>query len=222
MAAKKAAEEVRAQILESAGSLLEARPEDLSLEDGRVHTSAGQSVSMREVALHALYGEMRQIAATASHVAPMSSPPVSAQFAEVEVDTETGYVKVLRLVAAVDCGFCIHPILAEGQVEGALHMGLGYGLTEDIRFDGNGVPVNDTLLDYKMFTPNDMPEIDVVMVQSHNESGPFGAKAVAEVPTNPPAPAIANAVYHAIGVRMRDLPLTPEKVLAALQESNGG
>jgi putative selenate reductase molybdopterin-binding subunit len=160
---------------------------------------------------------MRQIAATASYVAPMSSPPASAQFAEVEVDTETGVVKVLRLVAAVDCGVCIHPLLAEGQVEGALHMGLGYSLTEGIRYDAGGAPLNDTLLDYKLLTANDMPEIDVLMVERPNAHGPFGAKAVAEVPTNPPAPAIANAIFDAIGVRMRDLPITPEKILAALE-----
>ena len=216
MAAKKAAEDVRGQILEAAGELLEARPDDLALEGGEVRTSGGQSVSMREVALHALYGQMHQIAATASHVAPMSSPPFSAQFVEVEVDTETGVVKVVRMVAAVDCGFCIHPLLAEGQVEGAVHMGLGYGLTEQIQYGPDGAPLNDTLLDYKLFTSNDMPQIDVVMVETHNEMGPYGCKAVAEVPTNPGAPALANAVYNATGVRIRDLPITPEKVLAAL------
>ncbi|MFQ5692328.1 MAG: xanthine dehydrogenase family protein molybdopterin-binding subunit [Nitrospinota bacterium] len=217
MAAKKAAEDVRAQVLQSAGELLEARPEDLTLENGEVRTSAGHSVPLREVALHALYGEKRQIAATASHVAPMSTPPFSAQFVEVEVDTETGCVRVLRLVAAVDCGFCIHPVLAEGQVEGAVQMGLGYGLTEGIRYDAEGAVLNDTFLDYKIFTAGDMPELDVIMVESHNEAGPFGAKAVAEVPVNPPAPAIVNAVYNAVGVRIGDLPLTPEKILAALE-----
>ncbi len=221
-AALKAAEDVRAQVLEAAADLLEARPDDLAIENGEVRTSAGRGVSMREVALHALYGQMRQIAATASYVAPMSSPPVSAQFAEVEVDTETGVVKVLRLVAAVDCGVCIHPLLAEGQVEGALHMGLGYGLTEGIRYDAGGAPLNDTLLDYKLLTANDLPEIDVLMVERPNAHGPFGAKAVAEVPTNPPAPAIANAIFDAIGVRMRDLPITPEKILAALEARGGG
>ncbi|MBI2881477.1 MAG: molybdopterin-dependent oxidoreductase [Candidatus Tectomicrobia bacterium] len=221
-AAKKAAEEVRAQVLRTAADLLEARPEDLILENGEVRTSAGKTVSMREVALHALYGEKHQIGTTASHVAAMSSPPFSAQFVEVEVDAETGCVKVLRLVAAVDCGICVHPVLAEGQVEGALQMGLGYGLTERIQYDAKGVPVNASFLDYKLFTANDMPRIDVVMVESHNPAGPFGAKAVAEVPTNPPAPAVANAIYNAVGVRVRDLPITPEKVLAALEAKERG
>jgi CO/xanthine dehydrogenase Mo-binding subunit len=103
-------------------------------------------------------------------------------------------------------------------VEGALQMGLGYGLTEKIQYDANGGVINDTFLDYKLFTANDMPKVDVIMVESHNEVGPFGAKAVAEVPTNPPAPAIANAVYDAVGARIRDLPITPEKILAALEE----
>ena len=216
-AGRKAAAEVRAQVLQTAGELLEARPEDLIIENGEVRTSVGGTVSLREVALHSLYEEKHQIAATSSHVAPMSSPPYSTQFAEVEVDTETGCVKVLRMVAAVDCGRCIHPLLAEGQVEGALQMGLGYALTEEMQFDRKGVPVNSTLLDYKMFTASDMPQIDVIMVERYNEAGPFGAKAVAEVPTNPPAPAVANAIYHAVGVRIRDLPITPEKVLSALE-----
>ncbi|MFQ5913486.1 MAG: xanthine dehydrogenase family protein molybdopterin-binding subunit [Nitrospinota bacterium] len=221
-AAKKAAGDVRRQVLEAAGDLLEARPEDLILQDGEVRTSAGRSVSMREVALHALYGVKHQISATASHVAPMSSPPFSAQFAEVEVDGETGCVKVLRLVAAVDCGFCIHPLLAEGQAEGAIQMGLGYGLTEKIQYDSKGAVINNTFLDYKLFTANDMPKLDIVMVENHNEMGPFGAKAVAEVPTNPPAAAIANAIHNAVGVRIRDLPITPEKVLAALDAKGEG
>lgn len=220
MAAKKAAEDVRVQVLEAAGELLEAHPDDLTLEDGEVRTSGGQSVSMRDVALHALYGKMHQIASTASHVAPMSSPPFSAQFVEVEVDTETGVVKMLRMVAAVDCGFCIHPKLAEGQVEGAVHMGLGYGLTEQIQYGPDGAPLNDTLLDYKLLTSNDMPQIEVVMVETHNEMGPYGCKAVAEVPTNPGAPALANAIYNATGVRIRDLPITPEKILDALGNEN--
>ena len=144
------------------------------------------------------------------------------QIAEVEVDTETGEVDVLRIVAVHDCGTAINPMFVEGQIEGGVSMGIGYALCEEIKEDpSNGALRSRSFTDYKIATIRDMPpELVVDLVEIEERLGPFGAKGVGE-PTNlPTAPAIINAIYDAVGVRIHDLPATPEKILAAL--SKGG
>jgi CO/xanthine dehydrogenase Mo-binding subunit len=150
---------------------------------------------------------------------PFSTYVYATQIAEVEVDTETGWVDVLRVVAAHDCGRVINPMLGEGQIEGGVAMGIGYALTEEIVFR-DGVQVNPNFTDYVMPTILDVPPIDVVMVEKHDPTGPFGAKGVGEPTLVPTAAAILNAIYDAVGVRIRSLPATPEKVLRALQEQS--
>jgi putative selenate reductase molybdopterin-binding subunit len=135
----------------------------------------------------------------------------------VAVDTETGQVRVLQYVAAVDCGTAINPQQAEGQTLGGIHMGLGYALTEQYHFDGRGRLLNPRFLDYKIFSAADMPPVKIILVESYEPTGPFGAKSVSEIPANGPAPVIANAIYHATGVRLREVPFTPPRVLAALE-----
>src|SRR5205085_7001025 len=122
----------------------------------------------------------------------------------------------LRLCNAVDLGKSINPVLASGQVEGAVAMGLGYALTEELKFDASGRVLNGSFVDYKIPTTRDMPRMTTILVEHSEPSGPYGAKSVGEVPINGPAPAIANALFDACGIRVRSLPLTPEKVLAAL------
>jgi CO/xanthine dehydrogenase Mo-binding subunit len=141
--------------------------------------------------------------------------------AEVEVDVETGQVKILRYVAAHDVGRAINPMLVKGQIYGATVMGIGYGLTEEMQVNAGRV-MNANLLDYKILTAKDEVPIDPVIVESFEPSGPFGAKGIGEPACVPTAPALANAVYDAIGIRIRDLPITPEKVLAALKEQDKG
>jgi nicotinate dehydrogenase medium molybdopterin subunit len=138
------------------------------------------------------------------------------QMAEVEVDTETGQVEVLRITASHDCGTPINPMLVEGQVQGGVAMGIGFALTEEILFS-EGVQNNPSLANYMLPTAQDVPRIDVMLVDSYDETGPFGAKGVGEPTLVPTAPAIANAVYDAIGIRFHDLPITREKVLDALK-----
>jgi xanthine dehydrogenase molybdenum-binding subunit len=152
-------------------------------------------------------------------LAPTSNPsPAAVQFVEVEVDTETGEVKVLRVVYAHDIGKVINPPGAEGQVEGGFQQGLGYALMENLVFDqSSGACLSADFLNYKMPTAMEMPaDIKCVFVESEEPSGPFGAKSLAEPCLIVPAPAIANAIYDAIGVRVRELPITPEKILAGL------
>jgi xanthine dehydrogenase molybdenum-binding subunit len=105
---------------------------------------------------------------------------------------------------------------AEGQVEGAVTQGLGYALTEELALDAKGAPVNPNFLDYKIFGPEDMPKLTTILIETDEPLGPYGAKSISEVPINGPAPAIANAIFHAVGVRIRKLPIRPEDVLRAL------
>ncbi|MFQ5600321.1 MAG: xanthine dehydrogenase family protein molybdopterin-binding subunit, partial [Candidatus Krumholzibacteriia bacterium] len=182
----------------------------------KVESRGAKSVAMSEIAMHAMYREMTQISGRASFCIPDSPPPFAAQFAEVEVDTETGRVRVLRFVSAVDCGTAINPLQVEGQIEGAVAMGIGYALYEEMLYDDSGCLLNRDLVDYKIAHADDMPRMQTIVVQSYEPTGPFGAKSVAEVPTNGPAPAIANAIRHAIGVRIPELPMTPDRILRAL------
>ena len=142
--------------------------------------------------------------------------PFAAFFCEVAVDTETGVVRVERFVAAADCGVAIHPKLAEGQLEGAIVQGIGHALTEELLFSGKGRCLNANLFDYKIPCALDVPHIEVALVKSEEPTGPFGAKSIAEVGINGPLPAISNAIYDAVGVRLRRAPFTPERVLSAL------
>lgn len=143
-----------------------------------------------------------------------------AQAAEVEVDTETGQVRVLKIVAAHDVGRAINPMYVEGQIEGGVQMGVGYALTEELQVR-EGRILNPTLLDYRVPTALDMPQIESVIVETGDPEGPFGAKGVGEMGGTPTAAAIANAVYNAVGVRMNQVPMTGERVLKALKEKEG-
>jgi len=218
-AVKKAAEEVARQIKAVAAKMLDADPQTLCLAERAVWAPDGRHVSLEEVALHSLHvEEQHQIMATASHMSYLSPPPYAATFAEVEVDVETGEVRVTKLVCAVDCGFAINPAAAEGQIEGGVAQALGYAVCEEMVYDEEGRLVNPSFRDYHIFRADEMPEIRAILVPTYEPSGPFGAKAVAEIPMNGVAPAVANAIYAATGVRIRQIPFTPERVLKALRE----
>jgi CO/xanthine dehydrogenase Mo-binding subunit len=220
-AVKKAAEKVREQVLRMAAKMLETPVESLICGDNRV-SGVEKSATMTEIALHAMYKEKTQIMDGASHFNTDSPPPFCATFAEVEVDTETGVVRVLHMATAVDPGTAINPAQAEGQVEGAVAQGLGYALTEELVLDRAGRPVNPNFLDYKILGAKDMPKLTTILVETDEPLGPYGAKSISEVPINGPAPAIANAIFHAIGVRFYKLPIRPEDVLRALREKETG
>jgi CO/xanthine dehydrogenase Mo-binding subunit len=143
----------------------------------------------------------------------------SAQFAEVEVDAETGSVRVLRVISANDVGKAINPAIIEGQIEGGIAQALGFTLFEDLIHDRRtGLPLNANFTDYRLPRSVDMPRIECLIVESDEPSGPFGAKGVGESGLIPLAAAIANAIYDAIGVRFTELPITPARVLSALGE----
>jgi CO/xanthine dehydrogenase Mo-binding subunit len=138
--------------------------------------------------------------------------------AEVQVDPERGYVEVKRVTAAHDIGFAINPAAAEGQIEGGIVQGVGFALLEEMQRDGGKV-ANPTLADYKLCTSREAPEIVILMIEGAPGAGPFHAKSIGELPACPIAPAVANAVFDAIGVRITDLPITGEKIVKALKES---
>jgi len=216
----RAAEKVRAQILAVAAPLLESPAEGLFLREEAVVAANGSRVGLDRVCQRAMYeSDQFQIAATASFVPSESPPPFLANFAEVAVDTETGRVNVLHYVAAVDCGVAIHPKLAEGQLEGSIVNGLGYALTEEMIISSRGRVRNPSLFDYKIPGALDLPKLEVVLVDSYEPTGPMGAKSVGEIGINGPIPTIANAIYDAVGVRLRKTPFTPERVLAAMRAS---
>ena len=213
----KAALDVRNQIIGVGAKLLDLKPDDLVTHDGKVCAKDGRFVTYEQVCLSSLYQKDQfQIMAGASHMSYDSPPPFAAVFAEVEVDVETGLVRVLKLVEAVDCGQVVNPQMAEGQVEGAAVQALGYALSERMPFDALGRMQFRSFRDYTIAAATDVPELQTILVPTHEPTGPFGAKAIAEIPINGPAPAIANAVFHATGVRIREIPLLPERVLAAL------
>jgi putative selenate reductase molybdopterin-binding subunit len=218
-AVKRAAEQVREQIKERAGLMLGL--DDWSgviLRDRRAIAPDGRSVTLAAIALHSLHQQdQRQIMATASYVSPESPPPFAGQFAEVEVDIETGQVTVKKLVMAVDCGVAINPITASGQVEGGMTQALGYGHCEEMAYDETGRMVNPQLGPYKIYRADEMPDLEVILVQTLEPSGPFGAKAVAEIPKDGVAPALRNAILDATGVAINRIPFTPERVWSALR-----
>lgn len=219
-AVKEACEDIREQILERASMLIEEPTENLDIEYKKVFSEqSGEDVDYSLICKDSLYAnEQHQIQATASHMSYESPPPFSAHFADIEVDTETGEIEVLNYAAATDCGVPINPQSCEGQVEGGIQEAMGYALCEDMQFDEHGKMLNPNFQDYKILSSRDMPDIETIMVETHEPSGPYGAKAVAEIPMNGPAPAVANALYDATGVRIRTLPLNSEKVLNAILE----
>ena len=221
MAVKKTADEVHRQIATRAAIMLDVdSPGHIELKDKAAYAPDGRSVTLGEVALHSLHqDDQHQIMATASYVAPDSPPPYAAQFAEIEVDIDTGQVTVLNLVMAVDCGVPINPLTSAGQVEGGMVQALGYGHCEEMALDETGAMVNAQFGPYKIYRADEMPKIEAYMIQTMEKSGPFGAKAIAEIPKDGVAPAIRNAIFNATGTQIDNLPFTPERVWAAMRSN---
>jgi putative selenate reductase molybdopterin-binding subunit len=215
-----AARQVRERLRKVAALLLGEDAGRVGFEAGFFVAPGGKRVHVKEAALKSFYGEEKQqITETASFLTLDSPPPFAACFAEVEVDLDTGAVRVVDIASAVDLGRAINPTLAEGQIIGSVSMGLGYALTEEMRFSPTGRMVNASLMEYKVPTSLDLPDIKALIVESPEPSHPFGAKSVGEIGLDVVAPAIANAIDNAVGVRLRDLPFTPETVWRALKQA---
>jgi putative selenate reductase molybdopterin-binding subunit len=226
-----AAQQVAERIRQRAARMLEAdlesgtdstvrhiNPTDIRLSDRKAIAPDGRAVTLAEVARHALHTQdQEQIMGVASFMSPVSPPPFAAQFAEVTVDVETGQVMVDRLVMAVDSGVIVNPLTASGQVEGGMTQALGYAVCEEMRYDEAGRLRERDLRDYHIFQAHEMPDLETIFVETFEPSHPFGVKAVAEIPMDGVAPAVANAVLDACGAQVDDNPLTPEKVWKSLK-----
>ena len=152
---------------------------------------------------------------------PGPGPSIGVHVVDVEVDPETGKVDILRYTAVQDAGKAIHPAYVEGQIQGGAVQGIGWALNEEYVYNDNGAMVNSSFLDYRMPITLDLPMIDTVIVEVANPNHPYGVRGVGEVPIVPPMAAISNAIYDAIGVRMNDLPMSPDKILEALWAKEG-
>jgi xanthine dehydrogenase molybdenum-binding subunit len=219
-----AAQEARDKLLTRAASLLEHPAESLEISDGYIHPSdgSGKSVSVGEVIRGALYATVNvgDVMGNASYSPSVAPPSYQAVFADIDVDRETGEIEVNKMVLVNDSGRSINPMTVEGQLEGGTAQGLGYALWEDPSLDPQSGRVRaDDFDTYKIASALDMPELDVVLLESPEPSGPFGAKGAGEPGCVNQAAAIANALYDALGVRVWRLPITPEKVLAAIAAS---
>jgi len=228
-----AARNMRDQILEAVAkkynldaALLDVRDERvITVDDSRFHISFNDAVTAALEFHGALFAtgaytppeEARGGKFKGAGVGPSPSYSYSAQAAEVTVDTETGHVRVERIVAAHDCGRALNPLAVDGQVIGSVYMGMGQALQEEMIWK-DGRLMNPSLLEYRTPTTLETPMIESIIVESNDPEGPFGAKEAGEGSLAATIPAIANAVYDAVGVRINSLPITPEKVLAALRE----
>lgn len=194
--------------------------EQLWLADRGVYAPDGRFLTLEDIALNALHHEQQeQIMAVGSYVSPVSPPPFAAQFAQVMVDIETGQVTVEKLVMAVDSGVIINPLTASGQVEGGMAQALGYAVCEEMKYDAKGQPRELDFRDYHIFAAHEMPVLETIFVETIEPSHPFGVKAVAEIPMDGVAPAVANAVLDACEAAVDVAPLTPERVWRALQKA---
>ncbi|MGQ0655502.1 MAG: xanthine dehydrogenase family protein molybdopterin-binding subunit [Betaproteobacteria bacterium] len=220
-AAQMAAAEVKQMVLKLAAEQLEAAPGDLETARGKIFIKGSdRSVSVKDAVSPKRGLPAKQLIASATYT-PTKSYSFAAHFVEVQVDTETGQIEVLQVVPVHELGRVIHPAAAAGQIEGGIQQGIGHTLTEDYVVDAStGRSLNAGFVDYKMPLSMDMPPIRTIMLETAPDpGGPYGAKGVGEDPIIAIGPAIANAVYAAIGVRFRHYPITPDQVLGAMREA---
>src|SRR5262245_37300626 len=216
-----AAQDAVNQLKQRAATLWKVKPEDVVFQDGVVScTKNGQeSLTLKELA-----GKLPRAGGPVAGRASVNPRGVGPAFAthvvDVEVDSETGKVEILRYTATQDVGKAVHPSYVEGQMQGAVAQGVGWALNEEYFYDENGTLRNAGFLDYRMPTCLDLPMIETILVEVPNPGHPIGIRGVGEVPIVPPPAAIANAIYRAVGVRMTELPMSPAKVTKAILEKN--
>jgi len=209
----KAANELKDKMLDEVARIFRCNSSDIEF-DGVDFKSDDNEISLVEFSNQITYSEaQKQLQVTSSYVGPKSPPPFMAGFVEIEIDKETAEIEVVNYVSVVDCGTTINPMLAKGQVDGAIVQGLGMAMFEDVKYTKKGKMISGDLLNYKIPTRLDIKKLTTEFVDSYEESGPFGAKSVGEIGIDTPPAAIANAVENAFGIRIKSLPITAEKIL---------
>lgn len=222
MAVADACKELREKIKALGTEMLEIAEEEAEFDGKRVYALDGsREVSLQEIAVKGTCGNNESLHVTVNRSSKISPPPFMAGIAEVEVDTETGSVELIDYAAVVDCGTPVNPNLARVQTEGGLAQGIGMALYEDIQYNEKGQLRNNSFMQYKIPSRVDIQKIRVEFAPSYEKSHPFGAKSIGEIVINTPCPAIANAVYNAVGVRVREMPVKPEKIAMALAAKAG-
>ena len=221
-AVKRAAEDARTNLIKRAAKKLQVAHTELEMKGRNIFVKADpkKCVTAAEVCKEAIYNldSVEQIIGVCSFSPRFSPPPYQAAFSEVEVDTETGQVKVLKMINVCDSGRIINPMTVEGQMEGGTAQGLGLGLWEEPVIDPrSGRMLTDDFDTYKIASTLDMPEIETILIERPDPTGPFGAKGIGEPACVNQAASVANALYNATGIRIWSLPITPEKVLMALK-----
>ena len=214
--------ELRKRIHAFGAQMLGVSAEDSDFDGEKVRTEDGKEVTLQQIAGKATCGVCSELQVVKEYSSPISPPPFMAGAAEVEIDKETGQIDVIDYVGVIDCGTPINPNLARVQAEGGIGQGIGMVLYEDVQYTDKGKIRNNSFMQYKIPNRMDIPKVRIEFESSYEKTGPFGAKSIGELVIDTPCPAIANAVYNATGVRVRELPITPEKVALGILEQEAG
>lgn len=219
MAVIKTCESLKNKIMERGAQYLEVPVEEVEFDGKKVvHLPSGKEISLKEIGNNVMCNSNEPLMASEANSSPISPPPFMAGIAEIELDKETGKVELVDYVAVVDCGTVVNPALARVQVEGGIAQGIGMALYEDVVYNKDGKNFSNSFMQYKIPTRLDVGDIRVEFESSYEPTGPFGAKSIGEIVINTPSPAIANAIYNATHVRLRELPMTAEKIYRGMQE----
>lgn len=221
-AVMQACAELRKRIHSFGAQMLEVSVEESDFDGTAVRTEDGKEVTLRQIALKATAGICSELQVVKEYSSPISPPPFMVGAAEVEIDKETGQIDVIDYVGVIDCGTPINPNLARVQAEGGIGQGIGMVLYEDVQYTEKGKIRNNSFMQYKIPNRMDIPSVRIEFESSYEKTGPFGAKSIGELVIDTPCPAIANAVYNATGVRVRELPITPEKVAMGILAMEAG
>lgn len=215
------AKRVKEKLLESASLILRKPKQYLKVENGSVWIIGNerQKISYREIATTAKIKDNTDIVITYTYHGTSNPGAYAVHFAEVEVDTKTGRVRVTDYLAVHDIGKAINPGMVEGQIQGGVQMGIGYALYEEVRIGSDGSILNSSFKDYHVVNAPDMPLVKTLLIEQGGDEGPYGAKSVGEIAFVPVAAAVINAVNNALGTALSDMPLTQEKVIATLNKA---
>ncbi len=220
MAVIKTCESLKEKILQQGAKYLSCALEELEFDGKRVYKLDGTGeISIKDIGNNAMMFNEDALTATEQHSSPVSPPPFMVGMVEVEIDKEIGKVDVIDYVAVVDCGTPINPNLARVQAEGGILQGIGMCLFENVVYNNKGKCLSNSFMQYKIPSRQDVGEIRVEFEQSYEPTGPFGAKSIGEIVINTPSPAIAHAVYNATGVRVKELPITSERIYQGMKEN---
>lgn len=221
-AVMQACAELRKRLHAFGAGMLEVSVEDCDFDGMAVRTVDGREVTLKQIARKATAGVCSEQQVVKEFSSPISPPPFMVGAAELEIDKETGQIDVIDYVGVIDCGTPINPNLARVQAEGGIGQGIGMVLYEDVQYSEKGKIRNNSFMQYKIPNRMDIPSVRIAFESSYEKTGPFGAKSIGELVIDTPCPAIANAVYNATGVRIRELPITPEKVAMGILMQEAG